>query len=97
MSDTSEGRPVRRPPHGPPVPAAVLAGIVDRLQEARGRVGLSPEQLSQAAGLSGAAVRHIERGASVPTLGTLYALCGPLNLLSPASLLPELSPKKPAE
>ena len=76
-----------RPRYRPPaVPDDALALIRRRITYSREAAGLSPERLSAAAGLSPAAVRLIEGGYSAPSLGTLYALAGPLGL-HPADLI----------
>lgn len=79
ITSTSRYRP-------PAVPPDACAVIRRQLAAARVAAGLSPEALSAAAGLSRSAVRLIELGRSVPSLGTLYAVAGPLGC-HPADLL----------
>ncbi len=58
-----------------------------RLREMRRRVGLSQDQLANAARLSRTSIVNVERGRQGVSLGTLYRLADALSC-SPAQLLP---------
>lgn len=71
----------------PPLSDSDLAAIRAAITTRREAAGLSPESLSQAAGLSPAVVRRIESGRTAPALGTLYALARALECPA-AALVP---------
>jgi transcriptional regulator with XRE-family HTH domain len=65
----------------PPAPSdSLLATIRANLTRLRTAADISPESLSDAAGLSPSAVRLIETGYSKPALGTLEAVATALGV-----------------
>ncbi|GAB2579604.1 helix-turn-helix domain-containing protein [Microlunatus antarcticus] len=57
-----------------------LAALGERLRELRGDRGLSLSALAAAAGIGKGSLSEIEAGQRNPTLATLYALAGPLDV-----------------
>jgi len=54
--------------------------LASRLRSARGRAGLTQEQLADRAGVTTEHLQRLERGVGNPTLATVYALADILGI-----------------
>lgn len=72
-----------------------LAGVGQRIRTARGRAGMSLSRLALEAGIGKGTLSELEQGTRNPTLETLYAVAGVLEVPLAMLLEPSQAPRLP--